>query len=294
MLRRSSLAFLLAALLVLALTSIAFAAYGPHGGYLDTTNKCLQCHDVHEAASVFKLLPQSTVYDTCNYCHDGSTARKVYTRISTPGAQHDCEVTTTVPGSSPNTLDSTLTCSSCHSPHDNNTVAVFVGDSTDLATNRLLKLNPNANYDVGSYTEYGAAFCADCHANRMSGTTLNNHPVSTPTVYDTVSYWDGTTNTATIGLGRSNAGYVMRDFSGQDDPDPICQQCHEDSRDVETAFTHETTGWGWPGGDPSQYGYDSDGNPQWSLFPHETVNTRFRVESGDDLCLNCHESSQLP
>ncbi len=285
----------MAAFLVLGLTSMALAAFGPHGNYSNTTDKCLDCHDVHEAQSAFKLLPQPTVYQACIYCHDGTTARKVYGRITSPGAQHDCEVTTTVPGSSPNTLPTTFTCSSCHSPHDNNTVAEFVGDATDLATNRLLKLNPNANFDVGSYTEYGAAFCGDCHANRHAGSpSLNNHPVSTPTAYDTVSYWNGSVSTATIGLGRSNAGYQMRDVSGQDDPDPICQQCHEDSRDVETAFSHETTGWGWPGGNPANYGYDASGNPQWVLFPHETVRPRFKVESGDDLCLNCHPASQLP
>ncbi len=278
--------------------SIAYAL-GPHGGYTDATNKCISCHDIHEAPSAFHLLPRSTIWLTCNYCHDGSNARKVYGNISSPGSDHYANetgpnATSTVPGSFPNTIDSTLSCAECHTPHGNNTVNAFNNDTANVypifgvyvTTNRLLKQDPNSSA-TGTYSDYGGGWCSDCHQNRHNGTSLNNHPVSTSTIWDAVWYWSGTTYT-TQSLGPNSASdnphprYQMYDRLGVNDPDPICQQCHEDSRDVETTFTVT-----------SEYYVGSD-NPQYKDFPHETIRPRFKVESGDDLCLNCHTPSQLP
>jgi predicted CXXCH cytochrome family protein len=44
-------------------------AYGPHGGYSATTQKCQTCHGLHDADSP-NLLPGATVTAVCNYCHD--------------------------------------------------------------------------------------------------------------------------------------------------------------------------------------------------------------------------------
>jgi predicted CXXCH cytochrome family protein len=35
-------------------------------------------------------------------------------------------------------------------------------------------------------------------------------------------------------------------------------------------------------------------NPRFQNFPHETANTRMLVETGDDLCTNCHPPAVLP
>ncbi len=61
----------LATALLLLGADVAFAAGDviPHGGYSTTTDACLQCHDVHEAASDYVLLRWETVVDTCGSCH---------------------------------------------------------------------------------------------------------------------------------------------------------------------------------------------------------------------------------
>lgn len=65
------------ALLGLASVAVAFNET-PHGGYDSSTNKCLNCHDIHTDAPDFAegvdadyvLLRWTTVVDTCGSCHD--------------------------------------------------------------------------------------------------------------------------------------------------------------------------------------------------------------------------------
>jgi len=77
----------LAAILAFALGNAAWASTGfngpsppkvadpvdpdvaPHGGYSASSNFCLQCHDVHDAAGEYALLWKSSVTDTCATCH---------------------------------------------------------------------------------------------------------------------------------------------------------------------------------------------------------------------------------
>ncbi len=314
MLRRWGLFSLVFILLFLIGGTVVFAAMGPHGGYSATTDYCLACHDVHEAGTSFKLLFASTVQATCEACHDGTYARKVYGTVSPVGADHDnFEVTQWVPGTT-STADyyGYFTCASCHTPHDSNAVNPFYGDTNaitqtyaatrtlpaqsyygnETTTSKLLKRNPNPTNAL-SYANYGGGWCSDCHNNRHNGTSVNNHPVDTATYYyDYVSFWNPTLSTNdTTRLGGSNYGYIMRVTQTADEPDPICQQCHEDSREV--------TGWDTgsyvnPTFSVTTVGYFATDNPQYKDFPHETVRPSFKVESGDDLCLNCHPTSQLP
>ncbi len=311
--RRTALSLLIALVFSLFMVGVVYAAMGPHGDYRDTTNKCICCHDVHEALSSFKLLPQATVQATCDYCHNGTNGRDIYA-MSTPLGAH---VMTTDATRVPGTIiggaftNTSLTCSSCHSPHDNDTVAVFRGDTNHITqtyfappalppyptttfygqpggvvveTNKLLKRNPYKQPTTTDFqfSLYGAGWCTDCHLNRHSEGTLANHPVNTATAYNTVSYWTGSA-WATTRLGGSNAGYLQRATSGVTYSNyPICQQCHEDTRNVEAAFNVTTQV------------FSATDNPKWKNFPHETELDYFRLETGDDLCLNCHITTDLP
>jgi len=320
-LKRWGLLPFVVAFLTLVGVTMVLAAAGPHGNYSATTDKCLACHDVHEAGTTNKLLFASTVMGTCNYCHDGSWARGVYQQIASPGADHyNFDTTQSVPGTSTaSNYTGYFTCASCHTPHDSNAVNPFFGDTNaitqtypltislpdgrivtmpattyygdETTTSKLLKQDPNSG--GLSYANYGGGWCSDCHANRHNGTSVNNHPVDTATYYyDSVAFWNPTSSThETTRLGGSNYGYIMRVTQTADEPDPICQQCHEDSRDI--------TGWDSgsyvnPTFSVTTVGYWATDNPQYKDFPHETVNARFKVENGDDLCLNCHPTSQLP
>ena len=133
---------------------------------------------------------------------------------------------------------------------------------------------------------------------RLGGTAATGDPQHSP----------GFTNT------EGNRGYLMPWSSAaerttlQDGHYPICQQCHEDSRDVgdlaadgSAAVVPFTGTYGdglvWDG-TTSTWIPATDANPLFQNFPHETVNPNMLVESDgesyDDLCLNCHPMAQLP
>lgn len=294
------------------------AGKGPHGGYTTGTQKCQTCHTIHDApfgSSI--LLPAATIKDTCNSCHDGTGGQGVYGALTAQGVEvksaHDVEQTNLIPGGAADGGPRTqifsadaglLTCGDCHSPHDSDTVAGFVGDrmrSSDPATdtNRLLRKQPTGS--SVSVAEYGSNWCGTCHIGRLSGSAgVYNHPVETQTAgfnYDNIVRVTSTNTTTTEmgSLGGSNFGYVMPlpRSALQVGKYPICQQCHEDGRSI--------------GDDPAQKqavstqnGFDeefavttADGttatdNPRFQTFPHETANLRLLVEVEDDLCTNCH------
>jgi predicted CXXCH cytochrome family protein len=205
---------------------------------------------------------------------------------------------------------------------------------------------PWNNGQAGATSEYGSGFCYSCHkgriGNKLPGTAAasttrlnagftelggNNHPTNMTTAYRSVG-------ALANGLALSNQGFVMDTAApasgsgggtgGQAgapthpdgliarDTAPICQQCHEDSRDVESAFSYTDTDKSVPFSHAinTLLGFESAnpasvapsflyaGNPRFQNFPHETVNFRQLVEGGDsaqigggnndDLCLNCH------
>jgi predicted CXXCH cytochrome family protein len=306
--------------------------YAVHGGYTTTTRSCVKCHDVHVANPAGSmLLPAATIQATCFACHDGTGGRGVYGTIKArtglnPGASHRCETTNAVPGGNFSTgttatmtfggINNSLTCSDCHSPHGANTVATFTAErSRDAsetsvtarpATNNLLKQRPGNS--ASSTPVYGSDWCGACHRGRLSGGPAHNHPVDSTLVTTTPFYYeraailstDTSTSVTTLGtLGRTNRGYLMPypRTTQQNGHNPICQQCHEDSRFVGALDPN-----GAPANAATFTVTKSDGNtdtvnpnnPRFQTFPHESVNERMLVEVDDDLCTNCHGTNLLP
>lgn len=306
-------------------TQAADEPSGPHGGYLATTNKCAVCHSIHVApAASGQLLPAATVKDTCETCHDGTAGQGVYGAIAARGltvvsAHRIVETTepttTNIPGGDGATGESrtvtfsgpggNLTCSDCHSPHATNVVEPFTGDrarsslTTVVTSTRLLKRRPtSASADAA---RYGSDWCGGCHQGRLSGSgPVGNHPVESsvtqtqtaPFHYENIVRVTGNlTSSVELGtLGRNNRGYVMPDKprSGlQAGHYPICQQCHEDVRNVGDQSPQQI--------DPTEQfvisaldGQSASDNPRFQVFPHESTTRRLLVETDDDLCLNCH------
>lgn len=285
---------------------------GPHGLYTTTTRKCGVCHTVHNApAGGALLLAQSTISGTCLSCHDGTGGTAPYNAITARGgvvaAEHTVEATTTVPGGS-ETLGSVMGCGSCHSAHRSNVVAPFFRDSgIAFAAQQLIESDCLLRSDVNTttvdaYPVYGSQWCASCHDQRHSQSGVVNHPVNTSYTF---GYGEVTTTAGVsvlrpdgwlpggyvLGMGQTNAGYVMAPVDASADgrvenrQDPICQQCHEDARNVAAAFDADYTEL-----DPQTVGY----NPPYLTFPHQSTNAKFLVETYDDLCLNCHLVSSLP
>lgn len=282
---------------------------GPHGYYLQSTLKCRMCHTVHNNnPSAILLLPQQTITDSCFTCHDGTGAVGVYSSISARGGavqgEHTVDTTASVPGGS-DKLKNVLGCYSCHAVHRATRVESFTGDSHQAMyhgfshfSNRLLR-DDVGDTTRGAFTEYGPDWCAACHDQRMSVSVAHNHPVESSATPSHFSYQnvarmtDTYTLTTELGpLGYTNLGYVMPSprTGDQVGHDPICQQCHEDSRDVGDV------------GDVAEfeaalkdYGvYPRPVNPPYVTFPHQTTNRWLLVEQDDDLCLNCHPTPSLP
>jgi hypothetical protein len=189
-----------------------------------------------------------------------------------------------------------------------------------LASTKLLKRLPTGA--AAPVSDYGSDWCLACHAGRPSGGSLHNHPVdslvstTTPFIYANVAVpitGAATRATKLLGMGgwgrpgdpwvdpaeyAGNRGYLMpyprsTGAGGQNGHKPICQQCHEDSRDVGSL---DATGLAitTPLQITHEDGKVATDNPRFQNFPHETENARFLVETADDLCLNCHPTGELP
>lgn len=190
-------------------------------------------------------------------------------------------------------------------------------------TNRLLRIRPN-NVTEQVY-QYGPRWCMTCHKGR--GNTLImpkfNHRINetangysfldimpesdfiypggkTATltdimlkgfvIVDTRSSEDAAPGAHVKKDPRTNAWYTMShwdsiDRSFREDGSipynaagPVCQQCHGNARDVEKAFNIGA----------------SNSNPRRLTFPHVSPNKALLVETGVDLCTNCHEADSLP
>lgn len=265
------------------------------------------------------LLRGVTLTETCLMCHDGTAASiGVYTSITAHAgedavaAEHSYDLTNVVPGGTD--LDHNLYCSDCHSVHGANTVSPFVRDagaafaSSALIESDCLLRNNLKGSAAGTYPVYGAQWCAACHEERHSASvTTVNHPVSTAadwgygevTSTPVYSFYDpeypedydyplraadptGVFNGYIRGMGQTNGSYVMEPVDAGADGrvdarrEPLCQQCHEDARDVEQIYTGDV------------YSPGTGLNPEFMTFPHQTTNDNMLVETGDDLCLNCH------
>jgi predicted CXXCH cytochrome family protein len=103
------------------------------------------------------------------------------------------------------------------------------------------------------------------------------------------------------GLVYAGRGFLMQDprTAAQAGHAPICQQCHEDSRDAGSLYDGlavpapaMTVLDGWQN-QPGAMGERDKANPRFQNFPHE-INANQLVETNDDLCMNCHAISALP
>lgn len=312
-------------------------AKGPHGSYSSSSKRCSACHGVHDTVGD-QLLPGATITATCFSCHDGTGGRGVYGAIKArtgvdPAGMHRIDTTNTIPGGDgatggPSTMTfrgvgGTLSCTDCHSPHDTPSKVVNAFRITrwrsswdeeyrslhpgtiyrGFSTSHLLRRNPGSS--TATATDYGSDWCLACHAGRLSGGSIHNHPVdsrattTTPFTYGNVALLasDDLTSTTTMGpLAVNNRGFLMPypRTSQQGAHKPVCQQCHGNARDVGSLSADGTKGDAMPSVITTPDGFIATDNPRFQNFPHETASDYLLVENDDDLCLNCHPPAGLP
>ncbi len=309
--------------------SIDATRTGPHAGYIATSRSCAACHITHSAPAAVSaeqgslLLPGATTTETCELCHDGTGGLGVYGAIEARGlsvaSAHRTETTSVVPGGDASTggtstvvfngLSETLTCDDCHQPHGVDLVEPFetdrrrnASDTIGFYSSQLLRRRP-----TGSTTDtpvYGSDWCAGCHKGRSTGLhDVINHPLDSIATSGAAAFYyqrlqvvDGIDSTRTVvgSLGGSNFGYVMPwpRTAGQADHKPICQQCHEDARSVGSSLLGSVVAseaFSISGPD----GSNATDTPRFQSFPHESTSPSLTIETGDDLCYNCHTAVQL-
>lgn len=282
----------------LASVKLALGAVGPHGGYASTSDKCGSCHNMHLASGNGSLLAASNVYYTCILCHGvgGLADAEPYAHWPSLDApsQHSPNETTSGSlsiGITPS-LPKPLSCSSCHTPHGNPavTVVAYSCDTSTTATSHLLRRAGIPTVTLGALPGpgataslyYGNQWCRDCHNKAHDALVTNTivHP-----------YNIGSLTYINTGLARTHVNFSMYPVTtlglfgtAATRTSPLCMQCHEDGRDVETAFNRSLPDWQGA----------TKTNPMFATFPHQTSLVYFRIETGDDLCFNCHQTSSLP
>ena len=276
---------------------------------------CEMCHDGTGGYGVYGAI-------TARGLTVGATHR-IDTTNTVPGgdAATGGSATITFGGESDN-----LSCHDCHSPHDANTVDPFRGErirfhadelnygapTKDWSTSHLLRQQPAGATTASA--EYGSDWCAGCHKGRPSGGSVMNHPVDSSATHASPFYYDyvailttetsllttmgtmGLIGTSTPDLEWHNRGFVMPEprTADQSGHSPICQQCHEDAREVgDPGSVNQARVWRYGDGVKEDASTPTD-VPLFQTFPHEGQNSYFLVERYDTLCTNCHSVTSLP
>lgn len=273
---------------------------------------CMSCHDFSFTTSgggggVYGALRAQNLFTGSRhniFGYNETDTGSVYDGEYFYGAFGKSYVSTQViPGGGPATLPTNsannhnLTCTNCHTPHGSTGMVGWVGERkrsslTTVASNRILQ-DDLAGTAKGTYTTYGSRWCAACHKQRhdssLSQNPVNNHPVNDNAAYGDVAQADPGANSwwtlmaATSDIPTQHMAGFSRLATAGSTWKPECQQCHEDYRNVEAAYSIQDT-------DTIPVGQ----NPAVQTFPHEGQAKNFKVESGDDLCLNCHPTTNLP
>lgn len=218
--------FLLASALLAAvlffLTAIPAKAVGPHGPFGATTEKCEKCHAMHTASSSTKLLVNLNTPALCQSCHSGGVGadtavmQGTYMQPATSGgtdyvaagtllaggfnavggtgntsSTHPIETAAAPLGAGNMGATISLTCTSCHTPHEGPNYRLLrrgVGDSgTDFAVSwngpypqpdgtldyafdehDMDLATPGVQYFTYNYSSGMSAWCSGCHSKYMT------------------------------------------------------------------------------------------------------------------------------
>jgi predicted CXXCH cytochrome family protein len=182
-----------------------------HGNFQNNTNSCANCHSTHNGDNAQLLRFETSEYDLCTSCHDGtlgfynveaasgagvfSTLTGTHDSVSMHDVKGNAKVGsapgTTVPAGSAN-AEATLACSSCHNPHGktNDSDRLLKSEVNGVTLAAPVKLELTVVQEIGTLKIYASkgtqfdgsgstntpqqaysAFCAACHDDYLSSRT---------------------------------------------------------------------------------------------------------------------------
>ncbi len=310
------LTFLLvaSAVLVLAITSVAFAttnsgyvtwnsqgpnagtAATPHKEFQLTTNKCAVCHAVHKGTAGGEVLLRSSITNACVYCHINNLIGNIKIYGGVEANYNGFDFATAHGGTTYSQ------CVDCHSVHGANTMAGAVNT-------KILKMSPggnswettavNAGLDAtaGARQDQITLFCTACHPyftrtySTAGGSLINIPATAGYTGFSTAGTYQSHIMTTSGGSLNTYGG--SPNYSGQVawTSSDHCRDCH-DAGLIDQSIT--------------AVGVTSSNN-----FPHYVANqsrfllgalysgasTATPIGSGEDsaqadgACLKCHRGS---
>jgi len=283
----------LALVLLSASAALAIISPNPHTTYSATTDFCLQCHDIHEAAGDYALMYQSTVVDTCGTCH--GVYQNAPTGARNPGYPGQESGTAALKSVYKVNLGSKYSHEGVRLGQCGTAGPYTYADGTTTTTadyipgsgNKLLSRIPNwtyylsgnyidpATYPASGRTALNGLYCASCHSphGTQFGTAIDlggageykllsarpNH--STDTI--DASAWTDFTSDGWQWCSKCHTNRLETTppdgVAPHNHPSEFCLQCHGDNSD--------------PGILPD--------------FPH-TGATNLLSDYPDQLCITCH------
>jgi predicted CXXCH cytochrome family protein len=277
MTRRISLLLALSVMFVLVSSGVAFAIQGdstylnraslagasPHGGYLQTTQKCAVCHAVHNAAAGGEALLRSPRTDACVYCHitGGVSTLIVYGGVEGNYSGSDS------PKGHNYFSGAGVQCTTCHQVHAaTDLMTANVALSKKLLIKGLVDVGTGySDYDQDSnWPTYGAPQVGDAKPVAMSKWCTKCH-----------KYWP-------VGLEGFNDSHVLTASNGTTSfaGSQYCQSCHNSNTvggvvPLASAFPHYTDGARFLTQAATNAGSDTGANPAGN-------------GTNDGVCLRCH------
>lgn len=301
--------------IVLAFASVANAADAntiPHGGYSESTNSCLSCHDIHEAAGDYVLMREATVTETCGTCHT------LYTNepLTDPyiGGGDD-----PYPGLTPGTASDLraynideadrLDAGGHKLSQGDDPNIVFADEEVSdgnyipggTSTLTALTTGTGGTVDATTFTATEGLFCASCHTPHglfgrvlrngagepASDKLLSSNPNHTATDVTGVEDWyaDGGQWCASCHDKRRNTADAEGN-THNNHPDTYCLTCHANYSGIVQEDDPDLYA-DWPAEADFADGAASD-------FPHTSPVENLLAAAPDELCITCHTDGSLP
>jgi len=269
--RKATVAALMIAGFVFLATPV-FAATGdviPHGGYSMTTDACLQCHDIHEAAGDYVLMRESTVTDVCATCH--TLYQSAPTGAFDPGFPGT--PATAVPALGAYRVP--IAQAATHPGHRLGMDSNVIPGGTQ-ALNAIRYLGSPATVPATTFQATRGLYCASCHTPHgnfgnmvpasVSTKLLSSRPNRSAEVTGMTNWINDGARWCAACHDRRASSAANRAAGIYNHPDFSCLTCHGDSL-VPT-----------PTAD----------------FPHTSAHAAMLTLTPDGLCLQCHTTGTLP